>query len=907
MIGSIWSKWDLHIHSPLTHQNNQFNGTSLEDYVDKIIANNLSLVGITNYFYFAENELEIIRAEVAKKAIPITVLGNVEFRIAQPNKDGEWINLHCIFAEHLSTNEINSALSKLELSNKNAHGHAIYCCKESFEQQALQPSDATVDFSKLVSHLSKSFKFGIDYLIAVCPNGYGGYRPDMKEGRSKALAIEIERQGQLILGRKNDRDFFINCLERYTGAIAKPVFTCSDAHSIDGHGEADNRCFGIGENYTWVKAKPTFEGLRQTIIEPESRVQQTDDFIEKTFMKPRFKSIELGGEIFTGQAIKFKPKTIPLNPNMVAIIGGRGTGKSLFLDSMYSLFNHNSPSHHARNVNVESLSITVDQGDGTELTFNALDDTYSYLHVSQGDIQKFSQEPSELSDEIKRMLGIHQLSFDSVTANAITENIGKYRSFVQYWEMSDHSGTQINKPEYQRDVIDRNTKLMATITNPQNKQLIEQYQLNLKSANEKQTIIQDLREVHAVIQRSILEINQSLGVINIKQEVENKIPPIIAVNTEQKIAENIQVFEQEIKQSERNNLAIITKFKEQGINQDISSLLDKISEYQLAIDNANSKLNEIELRSTQYHDYVKTRADLVLTYRSYLDEEKSNIDQAFQNLNEHKDSWDEAQNKLVSSMLSDIKINGGIIFDFNGFYAGLENCLNKGKFRSIQSKTTTQRLQETFGVTTIDDFFGLISGAKQITCEGEVDENGNIKKIAIEDLFWKPEYFNQGGRFELLNYLFSPENIKNYLYVNAEFEYKGKTVDKLSVGQRGTFYVCLKLATDPFGSPFVFDQPEDDLDNDFIMGQLVPLFSQIKKYRQVIIVTHNANLVVNTDAEQIIVASNECEVISYESGALEDGSVTRNVGTRASICNILEGGSYAFEKRERKYGIQTLA
>ena len=88
------------------------------------------------------------------------------------------------------------------------------------------------------------------------------------------------------------------------------------------------------------------------------------------------------------------------------------------------------------------------------------------------------------------------------------------------------------------------------------------------------------------------------------------------------------------------------------------------------------------------------------------------------------------------------------------------------------------------------------------------------------------------------------------------------------------------------------------------MQQLVPLFRIIKKYRQVIIVTHNANLVVNTDAEQIIVAHNEGEVISYAAGALEDGNVETGDGIKAIICNILEGGSYAFEKRERKYGIQ---
>jgi len=903
MIGSVWNKWDLHIHSPLTHQNNQFNNASIEEYVDKIIASDLSLVGITNYFYFAENELEIIRAEIAKKTVPITVFGNIEFRITQPNKDGEWINVHCIFAEHVKTAQVNEALSRFEIANTGGFQQAIYCCNSSFSQNGIQPSDVIVDFDKLTEHMKKNFRFGVDYLIAVCPNGYGGFRPDVADNRSLKVAIEIEKKGQLLLGRKDDRDFFLHYLERYDGAESKPVYCCSDAHSIDGHGEADNRCFGIGENYTWVKAKPTFEGLRQTIIEPESRVQQTDDFIEKTFIKPRFKSIELGGEIFTGQSIKFKQKTIPLNPNMVAIIGGRGTGKSLFLDSMHSMFNHSAVFNNARSVNVDSLKITFDQGDGTELIFDSLDDTYSYLHVSQGDIQNFSQEPSKLSDEIKRMLGIHGASFDSVTVNAITDNIDKYRSFVQYWGLLDDSGNRLNTPEYQNAIKNKFTKLMATITNPQNKLHIEQYQSNLKIVNEKQVIINELKEVQAVILRSTQEINSSLGGINQKLLAPSQIPLIITTATDQKVAANILQLEGEIGQFQTNNLAIVSAFQQQGINQDISSLLDKISEYQLAIDTANSKLQEIELRTQQYLEYVQTRATLAVTYRKYLNEEKSKIDEKFQSLKVNKDYWNDDQNSLVASMLADISINGNIIFDDKIFYKGLEGCLNRGKFKATQNQTTAKRLEEMFAIKNIGDFFNLINGNRQITCEGDVDDQGQQNRVSIEDFFWKSEYFNKGGRFELLTYLFSPDSIKNYLYVNAEFEYKGKTVDKLSVGQRGTFYVCLKLATDPFGSPFVFDQPEDDLDNDFIMKQLVPLFSQIKKYRQVIIVTHNANLVVNTDAEQIIVASNEGEVISYESGALEDGNVTKGVGIRASICNILEGGSYAFEKRERKYGI----
>lgn len=902
MIGSIWNKWDLHLHSPLTHLNDQFNGVSISDYVDLLASHELALVGITNYFYFSEGELEIVREEVARKGLNIAVLGNVEFRLTQQNKDGEWINLHAIFAEHVTTDEINNALSRLQTSSTGTHGQHVYCCQKSLDENAVSIDQVTVELKSLVDHLRRNFRFGIDYLLAVCPNGYGGFRPDASEGRSSAVATEIERNGQIIFGRESDRNFFLKNIERFDGAKPKPVFCCSDAHGFDS--DPDNGRYSIGENYTWVKAKPTFEGLRQTLYEPELRVQQTDDFIERNFSKPRFTSINLGGEIFQGQAISFEQKNIPLNPNLVAIIGGRGTGKSLFMDSLHTLFHHSSPSNNARNVNVESLNVTIDQGDGSKLVFDSTDNNYSYLHVSQGDVQTFSTSPSDLSNEIKRMLGIYDVEFDPIVTTAITDNIGKYRGFVQYWESTDNQGNRVNNPDYQNHVIEKNKDLMATITNLQNKQLIAQYQQNLTEINEKQALIGSIRELIAEAERNVQQINSSIELINRKLSPDQQVPKVETFSTANKLRANLGVFETEVEHIKKNNNDIVEQFQKQGITQDIASLLDKVSEYQFAIDSAQSKLSEIENKTQSYHEYVFSRAQLVQNYREFLVEQEQGINQRFQALKEPRQHWNQEQNELVASILQDITIIGTVIFDAEKFYQGLERCLNRGRFRATQQQTTKQRLLNTFSVDSVDSFFSLVAGNEQVICEGEYDENGESIKISIEQLLWKNEYFNQGGRFELLNYLFSPESISTYLYVNADFEYKGKTVDKLSVGQRGTFYVCLKLATDPFGSPFVFDQPEDDLDNEFIMQQLVPLFRIIKKYRQVIIVTHNANLVVNTDAEQIIVAHNEGEVISYASGALEDGNVETGDGIKASICNILEGGSYAFEKRERKYGIQ---
>ncbi|MBP8031724.1 MAG: hypothetical protein KAY70_04410, partial [Acetobacterium sp.] len=134
-----------------------------------------------------------------------------------------------------------------------------------------------------------------------------------------------------------------------------------------------------------------------------------------------------------------------------------------------------------------------------------------------------------------------------------------------------------------------------------------------------------------------------------------------------------------------------------------------------------------------------------------------------------------------------------------------------------------------------------------------------------------------------------------YLYTMPVVKYKGKTLDKLSAGQKGTMYLCIKLATNAFSTPIIFDQPEDDLDNEFIIKELVSIIKELKTYRQIIIVTHNANLVVNADSEQIIIATNEDELLSYTSGSIENQEIAK------IVCNILEGGKAAFKKRTSKY------
>jgi len=104
--------------------------------------------------------------------------------------------------------------------------------------------------------------------------------------------------------------------------------------------------------------------------------------------------------------------------------------------------------------------------------------------------------------------------------------------------------------------------------------------------------------------------------------------------------------------------------------------------------------------------------------------------------------------------------------------------------------------------------------------------------------------------------------------------------------------------------PLVVDQPEENLDSESIYSLLSHYFRSAKSQRQVIVITHNPNLVVNTDSDQVIVASADrlsgaFPTFSYTAGGLEDPAI------REKVCLILEGGEDAFLKREERYALRT--
>ncbi|EOT1290281.1 TrlF family AAA-like ATPase [Citrobacter freundii] len=890
MKGSQWNKWDLHIHSPMTWLANNYTPDDIDGYVRKLGEQQLSLVAVTNYFYFKQNELETIRDEISRQGLEITVLGNVEFRIDQQNKNNEWINVHILFSDKLSTERINDTLSRLPLKLTDGDRKTIYCCERSVKESGHGVDTIMVDFSQLLDHLNATLSPCQDYLVAVCPNGYGGYRPDAT-GRSQAAATEIDRQGQIIFGGLRDRDYFLRT-DRYEGASIRPVFQCSDAHCTE----------HIGRGFSWVKALPTFEGLRQAMLEPEGRLAL--DLVSPALQLPKvhFSRLDVEGSIFNGQSICFRKLSIPLNPDMVAIIGGRGTGKSLLLDAVRSQFaGAASRGSEIRDVNVQHLTVELDKANGEKVLFECRNEGYEYLHVSQGEIKLICQQPGLISDEIKKMLRLSMEDIPEELREELVANLGDYRAFREYHSFRDEQQQPVNTEGYHLGMMKAAQDKINTLTSAKNKLLIEQFQANstrsmalTKALASARLLFRELAEAETSLNTRIQEVNGS-------STNAMPIPSLDLSSHKTSVSAHIAVLEKQSGQLEEENKGIIFSFREQGIEQDISGVLEKIRGYQEQIQHAILRQGEIQQRVQQAKLGTELRATLATDFVHHLLGKKERIDRTFASLTD-KEHLTPPQQELIREILTDIRIFGQPHFDIHSFYSGMLERLNRGKFRVSGELSAEEKLRTVFGVSSIKDFQALIAGQEMITLPEKPDE-----KITIETFMWKSEYFNSQGPFALLAFLFSPEHISTYLTVRAEFEYKGKTVEKLSAGQRGTFYVCLKLATDTFGSPFVFDQPEDDLDNDFIMHNLVPLFRKIKQYRQVIIVTHNANLVVNCDAEQVIIASNTDEVISYRSGALEYGDHGKANSIRKAICDVLEGGRAAFEAREQKYGMPWLS
>jgi ABC-type lipoprotein export system ATPase subunit len=147
---------------------------------------------------------------------------------------------------------------------------------------------------------------------------------------------------------------------------------------------------------------------------------------------------------------------------------------------------------------------------------------------------------------------------------------------------------------------------------------------------------------------------------------------------------------------------------------------------------------------------------------------------------------------------------------------------------------------------------------------------------------------------DLYNFIYSLE----YLKPKFILRWAGKDLSQLSPGERGTVLLIFYLFISLEDTPLIIDQPEENLDNETVYTVLVPCIKEAKNRRQIIIVTHNPNLAVVCDADQIVhcaMKKEERNKIIYTSGAIENPSINK------ALIDVLEGTQPAFDNRDYKY------
>ena len=424
------------------------------------------------------------------------------------------------------------------------------------------------------------------------------------------------------------------------------------------------------------------------------------------------------------------------------------------------------------------------------------------------------------------------------------------------------------------------------------------------------------------VQDMIEETNSIISDINAYRSMlernidDNKLK--IKVNEIIEIKINKDILEQYLKDTIKQQTEVSKRLDindEKSIVKQIENFEKKIEELSNTLDEPNKKYKRYEIELKNWTDKIEkingdvNRADTIRYFENELTKIENDYREEIKSLIKQReiilvDIYGKVSEqieilkkyyKAVQDFIDNNKIvNDNVNLKFNVTISAKEFKENLIKFIDMGKTGTYYRSNTRIDEIMEETEFTSLESIKQFTEKvlHTLEYNENVKKeeeIEILSQLRDKEKFN-----ELLDYIFSLE----YLNVQYELRLGEKPLESLSPGEKGLLLLVFYLLIDKDDSPLIIDQPEENLDNDTITKVLVPCISEARKKRQIIMVTHNPNLAVVCDAEQVIyceIQKNNKNKVIYESGSLENPKINKRV------TDILEGTMKAFRIRDDRY------
>ena len=914
--GSEWRRWDLHIHTPQTKKNDQFVGSTPQEKWDKFYEDILSYInsedptkkvavlGITDYFSIDNYRKVISDGRITDKFE--LILPNIEMRIT-PVSSKAAMNIHFI-CNPMIVSQLDVKLFS-QLTFKHSNGQTFHAVKDDFIKLG-QLYDTTlkddaaykkgieqfvVDLSNLKKILEEDKDLSDNVIVAVSNSSNDGAsgigNPSRPNVNSDLTVIRDDLcyfADIIFSATESSVKYFLGegsltkeeIVQKY-GRLKPCVHGCDAHKNSDILSPNNNR-------YCWIKADCTFEGLKQIIYEPQERVKICDVHPEKKRDYNVIDKITISDD-------RFSPVPIVFNPNLTCFIGGKSTGKSIILNNMARLIDCDQYKlkYSGKDFTIQNMRVYWKDGtisDGTDKK-NIVYIPQTYLN-SLSDNQEEKTEIDEiiqdivLQDEsIKEAFGQFQRDLETTKTDLdkeIYDTVKAHELLMQYSQQLTENGSvdsikkEIAKLQKERDRI---TKLL---------QISEE---DITKYDQYKTQFATLSKLLQTKQNDIKLLSNLDLVVKMSNESEE-----LSADSLHKVNAVISVFTDEIATKWNN--------ARQELIVNLNAEIEKI----------NSELDTLKTEIETKEQLLEKTEALKLTNELLLEEERK------LKTSETLTLQVQTQTQVFENLLKSIVHKLAIFDELHQRYASFVNEKATNLDSSMTFLATAPFRLEAFDAK-IRDLFDNRK-LKTIYAFYEDADPADISEDIIEKLIHPLFEFN--GKSLLKKSVTIEEALRailsNWYNIIYTIELDNDKIQTMSPGKKALVLLKLLINLADADCPILIDQPEDDLDNRSIYYELVNFLRQKKYDRQIIVVTHNANIVVGADSEEIIVANqrgtnspNETYRFEYRSGAIENNMVIRNddgsiksgilnqTGIQGHICEILEGGKEAFNVRKAKY------